>query len=138
VRSGKGGWGKVAGLLAAVLAADDPLLSNVNIPRPASVASSNGAGPELSDSPTSGESWACCFPFLTCVPDSFACLTRKSRSSTSDIWRRLVLLVLGFRGIRLHPTFLDLHCLHRPSGTTMQTLPALMHLVHCYHLLALG
>lgn len=126
------------GLSAGVLAADDPPLSNVNAPRLASVARGNGAGPEPSDPPASGESRARHFPILTPEADFPACLSRKSRSSASDSVRRSVFPVLGFRGIKLHPTFLDLHCLHGPSGTTMQTLPAFKHRLHCHRRLALS
>ena len=135
-RSGKGGWAAMSRLSVGVSAADDPPLSIVSVPRPASVASGDGAGPEPSDPPASGESRARRFPFLTSVPDSFACLIRNSRSSASDNARRSVLPVLGFRGIKLHPTFFCLHCLHGPSGTTMQMSPALTHRAHCHRLLA--
>ena len=63
----------MAGLSAGVLAADDPLLSNVNAPRPASIASGDGAGPEPSDLPASGESQAHRFPFFDLHP-RFLCL----------------------------------------------------------------
>jgi hypothetical protein len=62
------------GLPARVLGPDDLLLSNVSFSRPISNDRGNGANPEPHDSPASGESWACHFPFLTFVPNSSICL----------------------------------------------------------------
>src|SRR5713226_10111254 len=77
-RSSRAGWSDTVGLSAGVLAADDDPLSKVNVLRPARGARSdgNGANPEPSGSPASGELWAGCFPFLTR-------LQRYSRSSDS-------------------------------------------------------
>ncbi len=65
--SGRAGWSDTMGLSAGVLAADDDPLSKINVPRPARGTRSdgNGANPEPSGSPASGELQAGCFPFLT-------------------------------------------------------------------------
>src|SRR5260221_9254558 len=63
--SGKGGSGKVAGLSAGVLAADDPPLFWVNAPRAVSGSKGDGIGAEASGLPASGELRARCFPLLT-------------------------------------------------------------------------
>src|SRR5258707_10313540 len=121
-RSGRAGWSDAVRLSAGVLAADDDPLSKVNVPRPARGARSDGDGanPEPSGSPASGELRAGCFPFLTR-------LQQYSQSSDSVIACQSVFLVMGFWGIRLHPTFLDLHCLHGPLGKTSQATSAFMH-----------
>ena len=122
-RSGKGGWDSpAAGLSAGVSAADEPL-SKVRRPRPERVARGEGDSPEPSDSPASG---AC---------DFSTCLRRYCKISASDRARRSVFPVEGFWGIRLHPSFLDLHRLHGPFGTTAQTCPPSTQRRHCYRLL---
>ena len=103
---GNDGWGMVMGLSAGELTAEDEALSKVSIPRPAR---GKGANP-----PASGESQAHLLPLWTFEPDPFACLMRNSRSSASEYVRRSVLPVEGFWGIRLHPSFFDLHRLHGP------------------------
>jgi hypothetical protein len=129
--SGRAGWSNTAGLSAGVLTADDDPLSKVNVLRPARGArgDGDGANPEPSGSPASGELRAGCFPFLTR-------LRRYSRSSDSVIACRSVFPVTGFWGIRLHPNFLDLHRLHGPLGKISQVTPAFRHRWHCHRLLA--
>src|SRR5258707_15872725 len=116
---------------------DDPPLSNVNAPRPASDPSGDGANPEPSDLPASGESRACRFPFLTSARDSFACLMWNSRIWSFESARRSALLVSGFEGIILHLSFLPLHRRHGPSSGRSQSASASMHRSHC-NLLALS
>jgi len=140
--SGKGGWGKMAGMSvrvsAGVLTVEDPPLSKAKFPRPERAVSEDSDSPEPSDLPVLGEFSLWCFPFLTPACNSSACLWQNSRSlDFSSAWWS-VLLVEGFWGIRLHPHLCFLHCLHGPFGTTSQLWPPSLHWQHCHCLLVLS
>ena len=123
--SGRGAWAKVAGLLAGVPAVEDPPLSKAKLPRPERAARGDRDSPEPSNSPVLESSWACHFPLLTAGHESSACLRRNSRSLVCDNAQQSVFPVKGFWGIRLHPCFCFLHCLHGPFCTTSQLWPFL-------------
>ncbi len=125
-----------AGLSEGVLPADDPPLSSVNNPRAESPAEGDGTGPESSGFPASGRSPARCLPFSISARELFVCLMRNSWSSAADNEWRSVFPVVGFKGIKLHFCFLELHRWHAPLERAMHFSPASMHRRHCHRLLS--
>ena len=138
--SGKDGWGKVLGLLAGVLVADDLPLFNVRLSRPASGTRGDGASPEAEGSSVNGEPVVrpLSFSLLYSFRAISVCWRRYSWTLAPLSMRRSVFPVAGFIGIKLHLSFLVWHCLHGPVDEESQTSPRKRHREHCHRLLALG